>query len=482
MKIMINYNKNYTIALFCLPLLLFFASCTPTLKLQEQTIQAPGQFQISQSDTSSTAAKSWALVFSDPYLKMLIDTALLNNQELNILTQEIQMEQNEVLARKGEYLPFVNLATGAGADKVGVYTRDGAVEENLDIAEDQPFPEVLGDFVLGANVSWEVDIWHKLRNAKKSAFLNYLATAEGRNLATTHLVAEIANAYYELLALDNQLNNVEQNISNLNDALEIVRAQKAAGKTTELGVRRFEAEVLKNKSTKYVILQQITETENSINFLVGRFPQPIQRDNSTFIDLQFETLSAGVPAQLLQNRPDIRKAELELEAAKINIEVARAEFYPSLDINAGLGYQAFKPKYLLNTPASLLFSLAGDVVAPVVNRNAIKAQFNTAGARQTQAVYVYEQTLLKAYAEVANQLAKLENLQQSFALKAQQVEALTESVEISNDLFKSARADYFEVLQTQREVLEAKMELIEIKAAQLNASVRMYQALGGGWR
>lgn len=392
------------------------------------------------------------------------------------------MEQNEVLAREGEYLPFVNLQAGMGADKVGVFTRNGAVEENLEIAEGREFPKVLGDFVLGANVSWEVDIWRKLRNAKKSAFLRYLATAEGRNLAVTNLVAEIANSYYELLALDNQLRNVEQNISILNNALEIVKAQKAAARTTELGVRRFEAEVLKNRSARFVLLQRITETENRINFLTGRFPQPVPRDTSDFIDLQLGAISAGVPAQLLQNRPDIRKAELDIEAAKINLEVARAEFYPSLDIRAGIGYQAFNPRYLLHTPESLLFGLAGDLVAPVINRKAIQAAFNTAGAQQIQAVYVYEQTLLKAYAEVANQLAKMQNLQQSFALKAQQVEALSESVQISNDLFRSARADYFEVLQTQREVLEARMELIEIKAEQMTSFVTMYQALGGGWR
>lgn len=463
-------------------LLMLLASCAPTITLKEQEIVPPKQFNSDLTDTTGTAAQPWTSVFSDPYLRALIDTALQNNQELNIITQEIRMEQNEVLAREGEYLPFVNLQAGMGADKVGVFTRNGAVEENLDIAEGREFPKVLGDFVLGANVSWEVDIWRKLRNAKKSAFLRYLATAEGRNLAVTNLVAEIANSYYELLALDNQLRNVEQNISILNNALEIVKAQKAAARTTELGVRRFEAEVLKNRSARFVLLQRITEIENRVNFLTGRFPQPVPRDTSDFIDLQIGAISAGVPAQLLQNRPDIRKAELDIEAAKVNLEVARAEFYPSLDIRAGLGYQAFNPRYLLHTPESLLFGLAGDLAAPVINRKAIQAAFNTAGARQIQTVYVYEQTLLRAYMEVANQLAKMQNLQQSFALKAQQVDALSESVQISNDLFRSARADYFEVLQTQREVLEAKMELIEIKAEQMTSFVTMYQALGGGWR
>ncbi len=445
-------------------------------------MEVPAQFQNDMTDTASTALQPWSSVFTDPYLQALIDTALLNNQELNILTREIQMEQNEVMARSGEYLPFVKVQAGMGADKVGAFTRNGAVEENLEIVEGEEFPKVLGDFVIGANVTWEVDIWKKLRNAKKSAFLRYLASTEGRNLATTNLVAEIAMSYYELMALDSQLKNVEQNISILNNALEIVRAQKEAAQTTELGVRRFEAEVLKNRSARYYILQKITETENRINFLTGRFPQAVPRDTSDFLDLPVQNMSAGVPSQLLQNRPDIRRAELVLEATKVDVEVARAEFFPSLDISAGVGYQAFNPKYLLNTPESILFSLVGDIAAPIVNRKAITATFNTANARQVQAVYEYEQTLLKAYEEVANQIAKMENLQQSFNLKEDQVDALTEAVEFSNDLFRSARADYFEVLQTQREALEAQLELIEIKAEQIGVSVTIYQALGGGWR
>lgn len=479
---MIHKHKSKNNWLLSFLVLGLLSSCTPAIQLQESSLKPPTQFSSHLTDTTTTATELWTSVFSDPYLKALIDTALLNNQELNMLTQEIRMEQNEVLARSGEYQPFINVQAGMGADKVGEFTRNGSVEKNLDIADDKKFPEVLGDYFIGANVSWEVDIWHKLRNAKKSAFLRYLASVEGRNFAITRLVAEIALSYYELLALDNQLKNVEQNISILNSSLQIVKAQKEAAVTTELGVKRFEAEVLKNQSARYSIRQQIIEIENRLNYLTGRFPKPIQREQSNLIDLPIRNLSAGVPSQLLQNRPDIKMAELELEAAKIDVAVARAQFYPSLDIRAGVGYQAFNPAYLIQTPASMVFSLAGDLIAPVINRKAIQASFNNANARQIQAIYKYEQILLKAYTEVANQLAKVQNLQQAFDVKSQQVNALNESVKISNELFKSARADYFEVLQTQRETLEAQIELIEIKAEQIGAFVTMYQALGGGWR
>jgi NodT family efflux transporter outer membrane factor (OMF) lipoprotein len=327
-----------------------------------------------------------------------------------------------------------------------------------------------------------VDIWHKLRNAKKAAVTRYLSTVEGRNFVITTLIAEVANSYYELLALDNQLDIVKKNIEIQSNALEIVKVQKEAARVTELAVRKFEAEVLKTKSLQYEIQQQITETENRINFLLGRFPQPIARNDQSLDNAMPAAIHSGLPSQLLANRPDIKQAELELAASRLDVQVAKAQFYPSLGISAAIGYQALNPTYLLRTPESILYSLAGEMVAPLVNRNAIKAAYYNANAKQIQAVYNYERTIINAYVEVANQLSKIGNLEKSYALKTKQVEALTESINISNDLFRSARADYMEVLLTQRDALESKFELVETRKEQMIATVKVYQALGGGWK
>src|SRR5690606_20829594 len=277
------------------------------------------------------------------------------------------------------------------------------------------------------------------------------------------------------------LDIVKKNIEIQSNALRIVKMQKEAAQVTELAVRRFEAEVLNTKSLQYAIQQRVTETENRINFLLGRYPQPIQRTSDNFEHLIPEAVHTGLPAQLLANRPDIKQAELELAAAKLDIKVAKARFYPSLGISAAIGYQAFDPTYLVKTPKSLLYSLAGDITAPLINRNAIKAAYYNANAKQIQAVYNYERTVLNAYVEVANQLAKINNLEKSYDLKSKQVDALSQSIGISNSLFKSARADYMEVLLTQRDALESKFELVETKMQQMNAMVNIYRALGGGW-
>ena len=310
----------------------------------------------------------------------------------------------------------------------------------------------------------------------------YLATVEGRNFVITNLIAEVADSYYELLALDSQLDIVKQTIELQTNALEIVKIQKQAARATELGVQKFQAEVLTSKSLEFDILQKIKENENKINFLLGRYPQEVKRTNSNFLTLLPAEVNSGIPSQLLMNRPDVKQAELELVAAKLDVKVARAEFYPSLDISAAFGVQAFKPSYLFTFPESILYSLAGDLAAPLINRNAIKAEFSSANARQLQALYNYDKTILNAYLEVSNQLSKIDNLQKGYDLKSQQVDALNKSIDVSNDLFKSARVDYFEVLMTQRDALEAKLELVDTKKEQLNAAVHVYRDLGGGWK
>lgn len=436
----------------------------------------------SSTDTVNTAKTKWKDFFKDPQLCALIDSALKKNQELNIVMQEIQVAKNEVRARRGAFLPFINAGLGAGVDKVGRYTSQGASDATNEIMPGKAFPDPLQNYMFGVNVSWEIDIWKKLRNAKKSALYKYLSTIEGKNFMVTHLISEIANSYYELVALDNQLDILKKNIELYQSSLEIVKLEKQSARVTELAVRRFEAEVLKTQSHQYDIMQQITETENRINFLVGRFPQPVARNSKDFTDLVIDTIYSGIPSQLLSNRADIKQAEQALVAAKLDVRVAKAEFYPSFVITAGAGYRAFNPQYLIQTPQSLLYNLAGDLVAPLINRNAIKANFYSANAKQVQAVYNYERAILRAHIEVVNQLSNINNLKRSYDLKNKQVETLTQSIDISNTLFKSARADYMEVLLTQRDALESKMELVETKKQQMNAMVNIYKALGGGWR
>jgi NodT family efflux transporter outer membrane factor (OMF) lipoprotein len=457
---------------------LLASACIPTLphgKPRAPNTVVPPSYA-GQADATNSAQMKWGEFFTDPKLNALIDTALKNNQELNIVSLEVDIAQNEIMARRGEYLPKVGFRAGAGIDKVGQYTSQGASDDANGVAANLP------SFAFGFTASWEIDIWSKLRNATKAATLRYLASKEGRNFAITMLVGEVANAYYELVALDAQLDVVQQNIAIQQNALGVVKLQKEAARVTELAVKRFEAEVLKNQSRQFTIQQQIVQTENQINFLIGRFPQHVDRSSQRFIDLVPPMVHAGIPSQLLENRPDVKQAQLGLVAAELDVKVAKASFYPTLGLSANIGYQSFDFLNLVSTPASLAYGIAADLVAPLLNRKALTASYFTANAKQMQAVYGYERAILSGYIEVVKLLSMIHNLEKSYELQSQQVQRLTLSIDISSRLFASARADYMEVLMTRRDALEAQMELIENKKKQMNAAVSLYQALGGGWR
>ena len=474
-----NKNKIYQYAGTAFFLLSLAACKSVDIQQRAENRTVPEKYASAENDTINTGKQKWNEYFSDPNLQHLINQALQNNQELNIVLQEIEISKNEIKAKKGEYLPSVGLKAGAGVDKVSRYTNIGAMEANTEMEPGKEMPDPLFDFAVGVQAKSETDIWGKLHNAKKAQVQRYLASVEGKNFMITNLISEIADSYYELLALDNELVILNQNIKIQNDALDIIKELKKNARSNELAVKRFQAQVLKTQGMQYDIQQKIVETENKINYLVGRFPQPVER-NQDFNSIVPQAVYAGIPSELLENRPDIKQAEYELAASRLDIKSAKARFYPSLDIGAGVGLQAFNPTYLIK-PESFLFSLAGELTAPLINRSAIKAAYYNANAKQVQAVYHYEQTVLGAYIEVANQLSKIKNLKNSLDIKTKEVDALTKSIDISNDLFKYARADYMEVLLTQRDALESKFELVEKKVNQLKASVAVYRALGGGW-
>ena len=463
-------------------LLLVLPGCgIPKLGLAKHGPPLPGDFNgATTSDNTSYVGTSE--FFNDPRLTGLINQALWGNQQLRILSQDIAIANNEILKRRGAFLPFVTLGGSASLDKLSTYTPFGADLSQIVSPTGQPFPNPLPDFLLGADITWQVDIWRQLRNARDSAGLRYLGTVDGWNFVVTRLVADISENYYKLMALDKQLETLDRTIALQEQSLEIAKSQKEGARGTELAVQRFQAEVRKNQSDKLIIYQQIIETENRINFLAGRYPQAVERDSNGFIDLNLYTLSVGVPSQLLLNRPDIRQAERDLQAAGLDVRVARANFYPRLTITSGVGYEAFNAKYLFFTPESLIYGVAGGLVAPLINKRAIQADYLTANAKQLQAIYEYQRVTLNAFTEVVNRVSKVQNYSRSIELKKQQLDSLESAVDVASKLFQNARVEYMDVLFAQRDRNDARLVLIDTKREQLSAIVNAYQALGGGWR
>lgn len=465
-------NKIQFTFIYLLFPFLFYLSCIPSLKeTSHNDLEIPKKFNDDQvsDETKNLADEVWTKFFTDERQVSLIQIAVDNNQELAKLEQEIQIANNEILARQGEYLPKLGLTADTGIEKIERFSTENANSPTLFTTG-------------GVRMTWEIDIWKKLRNATKSAYLSYLASIEGRRYVLTNLVSEISNTYYEMNSLHTQTQLIDDYIKVLTRINEIVALLRQAGRTNTLAVQRFNAEVSKNQAKKYELQQKLSIAENRMNLLLGRFPKPIEYSLEDFLNSSLPKIQTAVPVKMLDNRPDLRQASLELQARKLDVEVARARFYPSLSIDGNLGYEAFNSKHFDGTQVGVAYALAGGITMPLLNRRGIEASYKTANNLQIEAVFNYEQTLLKAFTEVSNQLIKLKNLQNVFDQKSKQVETLKTATETANALFKAGRTDYVDVLLTQRDFIEAQIELVEIKREQLQSSVGLYKAIGGGWR
>jgi NodT family efflux transporter outer membrane factor (OMF) lipoprotein len=471
--------KYIIVASFVTTCLLVISCKTPQSTLENNAKKLPESYG-NTTDTVSSATVNWKTFYSDKYLVKLIDTALVNNYDVLISLQKIKAAQSDVLFSKGSMLPSVSGIASAGVRRFGLYTMDGAGNATTDITPGKLIPINLPDYLVGLQTSWEVDVFGKLKNQKKAAVSRVLSSEAMKNVVTTNLIAEIANSYYELIALDQSLATIDQNIAIQENALEMVIVMKEAAASNELAVKQFKAQLLNIKAMKVELQQQITEIENKINFLIGSYPQKVERQTSFTASNLPSEIQFGIPSALLQNRPDIRMAEFELIASKSDLKSAKAQFYPNLTITGGMGYQAFKPNLLFD-PQSVAFNLLGGLTAPLLNRSAIKASFNKANAYQVEALYSYQSTILNAYSEVNTEMARITNLKELLKLKTEETQLLNNSIEIASDLFKFGRANYLEVLTVQQNALQAELDLIETKKQQFQTTVNVYKALGGGW-
>ncbi len=455
------------------------ASLDDPLKAPQQA--QPASFAGTIADTANAATTDWRTYFNDPLLVQLIDTALARNLDLQVALQRVEMARAGARAARGAQLPTVGLNTTAAMRRFGLYTMDGAGNIITEIVPGKIVPIDLPDLYIALQATWEVDIWGRLRNQRKAAVSRMLASQEGAHLVMTNVVADVAVAYYELVALDNELAILRETVVRQEEALNVIERQKDAGRANELAVQQFEAQLLGTKALQKEIEQRIVATENLINLLLGRFPQPVQRNAAGLAGPLPADPAVGLPAQLLRNRPDIRAAELELMAARFDLKAARAGFLPNLNITAGYGYQAFDPTLLFESPSSIAYHLVGGLFTPLLNRNALKARFREASAQQLAAVSAYQQRIITGHVEVMNELSNLGKLREAGDLRRQRNDVLQASVDVSRELYRNAKAGYIEVLLAQQNALSANLELVEVQKRQRFALVDLYKALGGGW-
>jgi multidrug efflux system outer membrane protein len=466
--------QKYIIPLVVL-ILMGSSACRVGRNYERPSLPVPAQYAgVPTGDTLSIAGTSYKDFFTDPILQQLIDTALKNNYDLQTALTRIATSGEEVKKAKAAFAPTVSAQIGASTSIYGKSTLNGI--------SDQAFlgTDHLEDYNIQANLSWQADIWGKLRRSKEAAVATYLQSYEGARAVQTQLVADVAQAYYNLLMLDAQLRIAHNNLALGDTILQMTKLQKDAGDVTQLAVEQ--ADIQKQASAILIpqLQQSISIQENALSILLGAVPGPIQRGTVLLQQPIPDSLAAGVPASLLSRRPDVREAEMALVAANAKVGEAQANMYPGLTLTAGGGLDAYKIANWFDIPGAL-FGLAGaTLLQPVLEGRQLKTQYEESKIARDQAVIAFRQTMLNAVGEVDNALVTNQKLRDQAKIADYRLSQLLLAINHAQLLYRSGLANYLEVITAQGNLLSAELDYASIRRQQLSAVVDLYRSVGGG--
>lgn len=421
-----------------------------------------------ETDTTSMADVPWREIFTDPILQRHIENGLENNLDIRIALQNIIAAEAYLKQGKAGYLPTLGVN--------GSYTWLNPSESSqVGAATDG---ESINQYDLTASLSWEADIWGKIRSQKRAFAASYLQSLAAHKAVKTELIASIASIYYQLLALDQQVEITEASVEARENSLEATEALKKAGQLTAVAVKQTEAQVYTSQIILVNLENSIELLENTLSILMAEPPHAIERTELETQQIETE-LKTGVPSLLLENRPDVLGAEYNLVNAFELTNVARANFYPSLTLTAAAGFQSFELDNWFSA-SSFFSSIAGGLFQPILNGRQIRTNYEVSLSRKEQALLNYKKTLLIAGREVSDALSNYEAVTEIIEIREKQTAALRTATDYSEELLNNGLANYLEVLTARQNALNAELNLVDARYQQLNSIVTLYQALGGG--
>ncbi len=467
-----NFLKFAVLAILAVSL----SSCLATKKFKKPDINTKNLYPFHQVslDSLSLADMPWQELFKDSQLRHLINEALKNNYNLKNAIQQIKVAQANFYEGKMGLFPTLS----AGASFTETKQSDNAVNfgnelQNIHIPPAQ-------QYAVSMSASWELDIWGKLTSAKRASLAALLQTQATRRAVQTRLIANVAQGYYQLLGLDKKLRITQQTVKNRKKDVKTVKALKKGAILNGVSVQQSIASRYAAEVTIPELKQEIIAQQNALDILLGRNPGTVRR--ATLAQEQpIDTLATGVPAQLLNNRPDVIAAEFSFRQAFELTNNARAYFYPSLTLTAQSGFQSLKTTNWFD-PGSLFYNLVAGLMEPILNKGQNRARLKRTKAQQKQALYNLKSTILTAGQEVTNALNLFKHAQQKLKLSQKQLSALEKAVNFSRELLRNGQVNFTQVLQAQQAFLAAQINHVNIKLQELQAGVNLYQALGGGWK
>jgi len=452
-------------------------SCMPKLALDKVNPELPETFKYTATaDTASVADLEWRQFFKDPILQSLIEKGIKNNYDLQIALKQVASSQERLLQAK--YMQYPDISFGVSG-QISRPSKNSMNGQSLNLFLGQSHVE---DYNAAFNLSWEADIWGKIKNQQEVSRVQYLQTYEASKAIQTQVVAAIAQGYYNLLMLDKQMNVAKSNLELSKNTLDVTEKIWKGGETTSLGVQQAKA---RTESTELLISQleqNIAIQENALSILVGENPAKITRTIEMSDSSLPQNISAGIPAAMVSRRPDVRQQELVLLESNSIVGIAQASMYPALRITANGGVNSFKIDNWFQIPASLFGSVLGGITQPIFQKRQLKTDLNVAKIQREKNVLAFRQSVLNAVGEVSDALVSNESLKAQEIKAAEQVSTLKDGIKSAELLYKGGMANYLEVITAQANSLQAELNLASIKRERLSSIVDLYRALGGGWK
>lgn len=447
-------------------LTLFLSACTVGPDYQRPVVTAPETWRSPAAEAAVDLA--WWEEFQDPALRDLIREALESSHDLRIAVARVDQARALAGITRADQFPSVNAGASASRNRVS------------DTTEPRGFGGESNRFAVAADLSFELDLWGRLRRATEAARAELLATEEARNVVQLTLVSDVANAYLHLRHLDLELETTRRNVASRRDSLRIVRDRFDAGLTSALDLHQAEAGLAATAARVPELERLIAQTENQLSILVGVPPRAIVRGRPLNAQAALPEIPAGLPSDLLERRPDIRLAEAALVAANARIGVAKAEYFPRISLTGLLGVESADLSDLFQSGSRILGIGAG-LAQPVFNGGRIRNNLDFAEARQREAVAVYEQTIYQSFRDVEDALVAHRKSRESLAEQSVAVRASREALDVADSRYRSGLTTYLDVLDAQRTLLAAEVEESRVLLQQLVSIVQLYRALGGGW-
>ncbi|WP_347218111.1 efflux transporter outer membrane subunit [Chryseobacterium sp.] len=452
-------------------------SCVSKLAYTEPDLPLPEKFQYTATaDTASIANLEWKQFFSDPILQELIERGIKNNYDLQIALKQVASSQEKL--KQAKYMQYPDVGFGVAA-QISRPSKNSMNGQSMNLFLGQNHVE---DYNAAFNLSWEADIWGKIKNQQEVSRMQYLQTYEGSKAVQTQVVAAIAQGYYNLLMLDKQLAIAKSNLELTSNTLLITQKMWESGDTTSLGVQQATAQKQATELLISQLEQNIAIQENALSILVGEIPNKVNRTIEMSDTSLPQNIMAGLPAAMVSRRPDVRQQELVLLESNAMVGIAQANMYPALKITANGGVNSFKFDNWFQIPASLFGSVLGGITQPIFQKRQLKTDFEVAKIQREKNVLAFRQSVLNAVGEVSDALVSNENLKVQEQKAAEQSTTLKDGIKSAQLLYRGGSTNYLEVITAQGNSLQAELNLASIKRQRLSSIVDLYRALGGGWK